>query len=174
MNFRPLNQKPNIFKFESPISQRLPGFLEKMAAANSQLQADIDAGKSADHRLEISSESESESESDSDADSDDSSEDDDSNDANDNEDGKHSQSKEEASLDSSAKSGGRKKRQYIEMNLALGVLEEKKDASDIKFRPDDDDSSSTSSSDESIMIVPRERVIKKATGTKGKKLITEV
>ncbi|RFU31253.1 hypothetical protein B7463_g5051, partial [Scytalidium lignicola] len=161
MNFRPLNQKPNITAFESPISQRLTGFLQEMAAANARLQADVQAGKSADHCIEIDSESES--------DSDDSTDDD--LDEFESTDYDGSKSDKQTAKDSSISSGGRKKRPYIEMNLALGVLEEKKDGSDIKFHSDD--SSSTSSSDESIKITS-DRPMKKATGTKGKKLITEV
>lgn len=158
VNFRPLIQKPNITKFESSIAQRLPGFLQEMAAANARLQADVEAGKSAEHRFEISSSSESDSESDSDS-------------AEASDDDAHEGDGSDSDKETVKGGSKGKKRQYIEMNLALGVLEEKKETEDIKFREDDSDAES--SSDESIKITaPRD--IKKATGTKGKKLITEV
>lgn len=58
INFQPLNKKPDFSLMPaSSLSNRLPGFLAQMQAANDRLAADISAGNAADHRMEITSSS---------------------------------------------------------------------------------------------------------------------
>lgn len=127
---KPAIQKPN-FDFKALMSQsgigsQLPGFLEQMRAANEELEAERRAGTLASRKIEIddtSSEGETSSE---EGDSDDDE------DMNEEDEGEEKKGKE--------KSAKKERAQYIEMNLGLGVLEEK--------NSEDETSSSGSSDDE--------------------------
>lgn len=118
---RPTMQKPNFdfaaLKASSSLMSSLPSFLSQMEAANRELEEERKAGTLAQRKLEID-------------DSDDQEED------------------EDESMDGEGKAKSEKKqkeqKQYIEMNLGLGVLEEKGDDTS----SDESTSSEESSEDE--------------------------
>lgn len=120
-NVRPAIQKPNFdfkaLKAQSSLLSSLPSFLDQMRAANEELEAEKKAGTLANRRLEIE-DSSSEEESSSDEDE---------------------GGAEGAEKKVKEKKEKKEKGQYIEMNLGLGVLEEKHS---------DDETSSSGSSDE--------------------------
>lgn len=132
-------QKPN-FDFKALMSQggigsQLPGFLEQMRAANEELEAERQAGTLASRKIEIddtSSEGETSSEeedSDDDEEMDEGGED------------REGKVKEKKGKEKKQKKEKKERGQYIEMNLGLGVLEEK--------NSEDETSSSGSSDDDS-------------------------
>lgn len=136
-NVKPAIQKPNFdfaaLRAQSSLMGQLPSFLDQMKAANAELEVERKAGTLANRKIEIddtSSEGESSSDEDDDEDETEGAE-------NRNKAVKESKVKEEKKEKKEKKERG----QYIEMNLGLGVLEEK--------NSEDETSSSGSSEEES-------------------------
>lgn len=138
---KPAIQKPN-FDFKALMSQggigsQLPGFLEQMRAANEDLEAERQAGTLARRKIEIddtSSEGETSSE------EEDSDDDEGMEEGGEDREGKVKEKKGKEK-NRTEKKEKKERGQYIEMNLGLGVLEEK--------NSEDETSSSGSSDDDS-------------------------